>query len=91
VEIRTVEASMHGSLDRSDEKRSDTDRSWSIGFFALPVFIVIALVTLAIVKPAGFTWISDAAQAEFVGMNSPGVVPTEIAQPAMQIRTVKAY
>jgi hypothetical protein len=90
VEIRTLEASMHGSHDRSDEKRDGTDRSWSIGFFVLPVLVVIALTTLAIVKPAGFTWISDAAQAEFVGMNSPAIVPTETARPAMQIRTVKA-
>jgi hypothetical protein len=82
---------MHGSHDRSDEKRDDTDRSWSVGFFVFPVLVVIALTTLAIVKPVGFTWISDAAQAEFVGMNSPGIVPTETAQPARQIRTVKAY
>jgi hypothetical protein len=75
VEIRAVEASMHGSLNRSDEKRSRTDRSWSIGFFALPVLIVIALVALAIIKPAASTWISEAVQAEFVGVISPGVVP----------------
>ena len=49
-----------------------------------PVLVVIALTTLAIVKPVGFTWISDAAQAEFVGMNSPAIVPTETAQPARQ-------
>jgi hypothetical protein len=91
VEIRTVEASMHGSLNRSDEKRSRTDRSWSIGFFALPVLIVITLVALAIIKPVASTWISEAVQAEFVGMTSPGAVPKELAQPAMQIRTVKAY
>ena len=82
---------MHGSLDRSDEKRDGTDRIWSIGFFALPVLVVIALAALAIVKPSASTWISDAVQAEFVGITSPGVVPTEIAQPAMQVRTVKAY
>jgi hypothetical protein len=91
VEIRTVEASMHGSLDRSDEKRNRTDRSWSIGFFALPVLVVIALTALAIIKPAASTWISDAVQAEFVGVSLPGVVPKELAQPAVQIRTVKAY
>jgi hypothetical protein len=91
VEIRTVEASMHGSLNRSDEKRNHTGRSWSTGFFVLPVLIVITLVALAIVKPATSTWISDAVQAEFVGMTSPGVVPEELAQPAMRIRTVKAY
>ena len=82
---------MHGSLNRSDEKRSRTDRSWSIGFFALPVLIVVALVALAVIKPAASTWISEAVEAEFVGMTSPGVVPKELAQPAMQIRTVKAY
>ena len=82
---------MHGSLNRSDEKRSRTDRSWSIGFLALPVLIVIALVALAVIKPAASTWISEAVQAEFVGMTSPGVVPKELAQPAMQIRTVKVY
>jgi hypothetical protein len=91
VEIRTVEASMHGSLNRSDEKRSRTDRSWSLGFFALPVLIVIALVALAIIKPDASIWISEAVQAEFVGITSPGAVPKELAQPAMQIRTVKAY
>jgi hypothetical protein len=91
VEIRTVEASMHGSLNRSDEKRSRTERSWSIGFFALPALIVITLVALAVIKPAASTWISEAVQAEFVGMTSPGVVPKDLAQPVMQIRTVKAY
>ena len=82
---------MHGSLNRSDEKQSRTGRSWSIGFFALPVLMVITLVALAIIKPAASTWISEAVQAEFVGMSSPGVVPKELARPAMQIRTVKAY
>ena len=53
--------------------------------------MVITLVALAIIKPAASTWISEAVQAEFVGMSSPGVVPKELAQPAMQIRTVKAY
>jgi hypothetical protein len=91
VEIRTVEASMHGSLDRSGEKQSRTDRSWSIEFLVLPVLVVIGLTVLAIGKPAVSAWISDAVEAEFVSINSPGVVPTEPAQPGMQIRTVKAY
>ena len=82
---------MHGSLNRSDEKRSRTDRSWSIEFFALPVLVAIMLIVLAVIKPAASIWISEAAQAEFVGMTSPAAVPKELAQPAMQIRTVKAY
>jgi hypothetical protein len=91
VEIRTVEASMHGSLNRSDKKRSRTDRSWSIEFFALPVLVAIMLVVLAIIKPAASIWISEAVQAEFVGMTSPGAVPKDLAQPTLQIRTVKTY
>jgi len=57
----------------------------------LPVLVVIALVALAIIKPVASVWISQAAQAEFVGSDAPDVAPTKLAQPAMQIRTVKAY
>jgi hypothetical protein len=81
---------MHGSLNRADQNRNRTDRSWSIGLVVLPVLIVIALVALAITNPVVSIWISQAAQAEFVGPNSPDLTPTELAQPAMQIRTVKA-
>jgi len=81
---------MHGSLNRSNENRNRTDQNWSIEFFVLPVLAVIALVALAIIKPAASIWISDAAQAEFVGPNPPEAAPTKLAQPAMQIRTVKA-
>ena len=82
---------MHGSLDRSDEKRNRTDRNWSIEFFVLPVLVVIALATLVIIKPAASVWISDAAQAEFIGPNSPELAPTELTQPDVQIRTVKTH
>ena len=77
---------MHGSFDRFQENRNRTDRDWNVALFALPVLVVIALVALAIIQPAAPSWISEAAQAEFVGMNSPDIVPM---QPA--IRTVKAY
>ena len=82
---------MHGSLNRSDENQNRTDRNWSIGLFALPVLVMIALVALAIIKPVASVWISEAAQAEFVGPDAPEVAPTKLAQPATQIRTVKAY
>jgi len=78
---------MHGSFDRFQENRHRADRDWNVALFALPILVVIALVTLAVVQPAAPSWISEAAQAEFVGMSSPDIVP---AQPAMQIRTVKA-
>jgi hypothetical protein len=79
---------MHGWFGRFQENRNRTDRDWNVALFALPVLIVVALVALAIIQPAAPSWISEAVQAEFVGMNLPDIAP---AQPAMQIRTVKAY
>jgi hypothetical protein len=82
---------MHGSLNRADQNRNRTGWNWNIGLFALPVIVVITLVALVIIKPVASVWISQAAQAEFVGSDAPDVAPTKLAQPAMQIRTVKAY
>ncbi|MDE2602687.1 MAG: hypothetical protein KGL62_10015 [Bradyrhizobium sp.] len=78
---------MHGSFDRSQGQHDNADRDWNTVLFALPVFVVIALVALAIVQPSAPNWISEAAQVEFVGIDAPDITP---AQPAMQIRTVKA-
>jgi hypothetical protein len=90
VEIFTVEMSMHGSFDRLQEHRNRTNRDWNVALFALPILVVTALVSLAIIQPQAPSWISEAAQAEFVGMTSPDVGPAQIVQPAPQIRTVKA-
>ncbi len=78
---------MHGSFDRSQEQHGNVDRDWNIVLFAAPVLVVIALVALALIQPSAPSWISEAAQAEFVGIDLPDVAP---AQPAKQIRTVKA-
>jgi hypothetical protein len=81
---------MHGSLDKSgkDENRIQIGK---IGFLALPLLLTLMLVGLAIVQPKASIWISQAAQAEFVGIELlREVVPTQLAQPSMQIRTVRA-
>lgn len=83
---------MHGSFDRPDESRNRMQRSWSIGFFAFPILLAIALIGLAIAQPMASNWISEAAQAEFGGGNlAPEIDPVQLAKPAMQIRTVRAY
>jgi hypothetical protein len=83
---------MHGSFDKSGENDSRPHRSWSVGFFALPVFIVIALVGLMLTQPAASNWISEAVQAEFVGLTpAPQPAPTQLAQPALAVQIVKAY
>jgi hypothetical protein len=77
---------MHGSFDRSG--KSNIQRSWSAGFFALPVLLAITLIGLAIVQPAASNWISEAVQAEFTGFNLPPAL-TQLARPADEIRTVR--
>lgn len=80
---------MHGLFDKSGKADKDTYRS--IGFLALPVLIVMALIGLATVHPEWAHWISQAAQAEFVGTDLvPDVAPIQLAKPAMEIRPVKA-
>ncbi len=82
---------MHGSLDKSGRNENSLFQRWGIGFLALPALLVIALVALAIVQPATSNWISEAVQAEFTGtVVMPELAPAQFAQPAMQIRTVRA-
>jgi hypothetical protein len=82
---------MHGSLDRSGKTDNSTYRSWSSGFLALPALLAIVLIGLAIVQPSASNWISEAAQAEFAAtVFLPDVAPTQHANPAMEIRTVRA-
>ena len=81
---------MHGTFDRSGKSHNRTDRSFSLGLFLLPALLVIALIALAVVQPAASVWISEAAQAEFVGVNVPDLAPTQLAQPAMRDGTVRA-
>jgi hypothetical protein len=91
VHIRTVETSMHGSFDKSGETVNSIYRSWGIGVFVLPALVVAFLIGLAITRPNVSNWISDAEQAEFANSSQLlGVNPTQLAQPAMQIGTVKA-
>ena len=82
---------MHGSFDRPGESGNRMQRSWSIGFFAFPILLVIALIGLVIAQPAASRWISEAVQAEFGGGNLTEIAPVQLAKPTMQIRTVRAY
>jgi hypothetical protein len=89
---RTMEATMHGSFDRPGESGNRMQPSWNIGFFAFPILLVIALIGLVLAQPAASRWISEAVQAEFGGGNlTPEIAPVQLAEPTMQIRTVKAY
>ena len=83
---------MHGSFDKQGETGNRSSRRWSIGVFAVPVFVAIALIGLVIAQPAASRWISEAVQAEFGGGNlTPEIAPIQLAKPTMQIHTVRAY
>jgi hypothetical protein len=77
---------MHGSFDRSGETNNRTDRSWIVGLLSLPLVVALVLCGLAMTQPAAFKWISEAAQAEFVGADLPEAAPTQLAQPVGAIR-----
>ena len=82
---------MHGSFDKSDENDIRIHRNWGIALYALPAVLVMALIAMVIVQPGVSNWVSQAAQAEFVGTDFvPDAAPTRLARPAMEIRTVRA-
>jgi hypothetical protein len=88
-----MEASMHGSFDNQPRDSKSAYRNWNMKLIALPILGVVALIAFAVSHPGASKWISDAAQAEFVGMDFvPDLAPpTHLAQPGNQIRTFKAY
>ena len=59
---------MNGSLDDQPRDRKNTYRVWDTKFVVLPILIAVALIGMAITHPHASKWISDAVQAEFVGM-----------------------
>jgi hypothetical protein len=79
-----MEASMQGSSDRSGETAlGGFYQRWGIGFFALPILLVIALIGLAVIQPSTTNWIANEVMAEFTGANyGPQPGPTEIAKNA---------
>lgn len=84
---------MHGSLDHQPRDSQSAYRNWNMKLIALPILGVVALIAFVVSHPGASKWISDAAQAEFVGTDFvPDLPPpTQLAQPVNQIRTVKAY
>jgi hypothetical protein len=82
---------MHGSFNRPRESDDRIHRGSGIGFFAVPTLLVIALIGFAITHPGVSTLVSNAVQAEFVGIDFvPDTPLTQIAQPGTVTRTVKA-
>ena len=84
---------MPGPLEKLPRESKNVYRDSDIKLFAIPVLFVVALIGFVVSHPGASKWISDAAQAEFVGTDLvPDIAPpTRVAQPSNEIRTVKAY
>jgi len=82
---------MHGSLDKQPKDDQRVHRGWDVKLVALPILIAIALIGMALTHPSASRWISEAAQAEFVGTDLvPDLLPpTRLVQPSNEIRTAK--
>lgn len=81
-------------MQRSPNDLSRSDRcylrNWNAGILAVHAVLALVLVSILIRHPLAVEWISQAVQAEFVGSPPPVILPTQIAQPALQMRTVRA-
>jgi hypothetical protein len=62
---------MPTTLNKRRSESDDHDWMGKLGVFVVPTLVVTVLAVLAIYHPAASVWISDAAQAEFVGTTSP--------------------
>ena len=84
---------MRGSFDKQPHDDRNADQGWSIKLVALPLLAVVALIGMMLSHPAAIKWISDAAQAEFVGTDMvPDLAPPmRTAQPTNEVQSVKAY
>jgi hypothetical protein len=73
--------------DKSDPRETDT---WIRLTLAVHGVILLVIVALVVNYPAVSEWVSAAAQAEFVNPDITSVGPTQIAQPAEQMRIVRS-
>jgi hypothetical protein len=63
---------------------------WTAGIAAAFGVIMFAMVAMTWSSPTVTSWISDAAQAEFVGTMAPDPAPVQTARPAKRFQTVRA-
>jgi hypothetical protein len=88
--IRTQEAPLQRDHDKWNPTRR---RGFSDQFTTIVVvngIIVLALIAFALSTPSASEWISAAVQAEFGGGEAPATPPTQIAQPAEEMRIVRS-
>jgi hypothetical protein len=83
----TQEAPMQQYQDKNDAVETD---NWTRVILAAHGVILLVIVALVVNYPAESEWVSAAAQAEFVNPDLTSVGPTQLAQPAEQMRIVRS-
>ena len=68
---------MPTTLSRRKPENNGRDWTGKVGVFIMPIFALTILALLAIHYPMASIWISDAAQAEFVGATGPSISDLE--------------
>jgi hypothetical protein len=82
---------MPTSMKELDRTYRRNYRRLFAGIVVIYTVALLAVLSLLVSNPKFATWISEAAQAEFVDANPPSASePTRLAQPAQPLRTVKA-
>jgi hypothetical protein len=81
---------MQKAFDRLDRQENLAQWKWTAGIAAAFGVVMFAMVALTWSSPTVTSWISDAAQAEFVGTMAPDPAPVQTAQPAKRFQTVRA-
>ena len=76
--------------DNSDQSDARATNSWTPLILAAPGIVLLVIVTLVASSPRASEWISAAVQAEFVNPDITSVGPTQIAQPAEEMRIVRS-
>jgi len=70
------------------DKSNPNGRSNMPTIVAINGIVVLVLIVLALTSPSASEWISAAVQSEFVGGDTS--LPTQIAQPAEEMRIVRS-
>jgi hypothetical protein len=82
---------MPTSMKELDEAYRRTYRRLITGVFIIYGVSLLMVLSLLVSNPKVSTWISEAAQSEFVGASAPPALPPlRLAEPARPMQTVKA-
>jgi hypothetical protein len=80
---------MPTTLNKRQPQNDGHDRTGIVGVFILPFVALTVLALLATYFPMASIWISEAAQAEFVGATGPSIPDLEAGPHTALLRAAK--